>query len=82
MTTLGDLIATGTRSTVHALGTDMVAKVPLATTPDAWIRHEAMYTQAVRAAGAPAPRVVSPSPLIIDRHPVVQGEVRCRTSTT
>ena len=58
MTTLGDLIATGTRSTVHALGTDMVAKVPLATTPDAWIRHEAMYTQAVRAAGAPAPRVV------------------------
>ena len=57
MTTLGQLIATGTRSTVHAVGTDMVAKVPLATTPDSWIRHEAMYTAAVRSAGAPAPQV-------------------------
>ncbi len=58
MTTLGELIATGTRSTVHAVGADVVAKVPLASTPDAWIRHEAMYTAAVRSAGAPAPRVV------------------------
>ncbi len=58
MTILGELIATGTRSTVHAVGTDVVAKVPLPTTPDAWIRHEAMFTAAVRAAGAPAPQLV------------------------
>ncbi len=55
---LGELIAKGTRSTVHAVGNDLVAKVPLPTTPGAWILHEAHFTAAVRAAGAPAPDVV------------------------
>lgn len=36
----------------------MVAKVPHPTTPDHWIRGEALYTEAVRAAGAPAPQVI------------------------
>lgn len=52
---LGEVIATGSRSTVHAWGNDAVAKVPLAGTPDAWIEAEATYSAAVRAAGAPVP---------------------------
>ena len=55
---LGDRIANGTRSTVYALGMDYVVKVPLAATPDSWIQYEAIYTAAVCAAGAPAPRFV------------------------
>lgn len=55
---LGAIIGVGTRSTVHLYGRDLVAKVPLPTTPDSWTRFEAVYTAAVRAVGAPAPRVI------------------------
>jgi thiamine kinase len=43
---------------VYLCGRDKVAKVPLVTTPDSWIRFEATYTAAVRAVGAPAPKVL------------------------
>ena len=55
---LGDVVARGTRSLVHAYGRGAVAKVPVATTPDGWIRYEAQYAEAARAAGAPAPRLL------------------------
>lgn len=58
MTVIGEVIATGTRSTVHAVGRDLVAKVPLAATPNVWISQEAKFTAAVRAAGAPAPNAL------------------------
>lgn len=55
---LGAILGVGTRSTVHLYGRDLVAKVPLPTTPDSWTRFEATYTAAVRAVGAPAPQVI------------------------
>jgi aminoglycoside phosphotransferase (APT) family kinase protein len=54
----GEEIARGSRSSVRAWGTDAVAKVPLPTTPDAWIVFEARYTAAVHAIGAPVPRLL------------------------
>jgi aminoglycoside phosphotransferase (APT) family kinase protein len=54
-TEIGRPIARGSRSTVHATGRDAVAKVPLAGTPDAWIRKEAEFSVAVHQAGAPVP---------------------------
>lgn len=57
MLTLGPVIGTGTRSTVHALGHDRVVKVPLPGTPDAWIRREAEYSAIVRSLGLPVPHV-------------------------
>jgi Phosphotransferase enzyme family len=54
---LGSVIGTGVRSTVHAMGTDLVVKVPLAGTPDIWIRREAEYSAVVRAMGLPVPEV-------------------------
>lgn len=54
----GEVVGAGSRSTVHAYGRDAVAKVPFESTPDSWIRHEANYSDAVRAVGAPAPRVL------------------------
>ena len=53
--TVGAVVAYGSRSTVHELGTDAVAKVPLPDTAEAWIRYEAEYSTAVRLAGAPVP---------------------------
>jgi Phosphotransferase enzyme family len=53
---LGEQLATGSRSAVFAWGRDAVAKVPFASTPDAWIRFEAGYAAAAYRAGAPAPR--------------------------
>ena len=53
---LGEQLASGSRSSVFAWGRDAVAKVPFASTPDAWIHFEARYTAAVRDSGAPAPR--------------------------
>ena len=53
--TVGAVVAYGSRSTVHELGTDAVAKVPLPETAEAWIRYEAEYSTAVRLAGAPVP---------------------------
>src|SRR5512144_955690 len=55
---IGDLVARGTRSTVHAYGRGAVAKVPDPSTPDDWIRYEAQYAEACRIAGAPAPRLL------------------------
>jgi aminoglycoside phosphotransferase (APT) family kinase protein len=49
------VVAFGSRSTVRELGSDAVAKVPLAETAEAWIRYEAEYSTAVRLAGAPVP---------------------------
>lgn len=55
---LGDVIARGTRSTVRAYGPDAVVKIPARATPGHWIVVEARYCVAVRAAGAPAPRLL------------------------
>ncbi|HMJ37771.1 MAG TPA: aminoglycoside phosphotransferase family protein [Baekduia sp.] len=55
---LGDLVARGTRSGVYAYGRDAVIKVPDRDTPEQWIVAEARYADAVRAAGAPAPRLL------------------------
>jgi aminoglycoside phosphotransferase (APT) family kinase protein len=55
---LGDLVARGSRSTVHSFGRGAVVKVPVASTPEGWIRSEAGYVEAVRAAGAPVPRLL------------------------
>jgi Phosphotransferase enzyme family len=53
---LGERLASGSRSSVFAWGREAVAKVPFASTPEAWIHFEARYTSAVRDSGAPAPR--------------------------
>jgi aminoglycoside phosphotransferase (APT) family kinase protein len=55
---LGDVVARGSRSLVHAYGRGVVVKVPKPTTPDSWIRAEAAYVDAVRAVGAPAPALL------------------------
>jgi aminoglycoside phosphotransferase (APT) family kinase protein len=57
---LGDVVAEGTRSAIHAYGRGAVVKVPKpdAWMADDWIRCEARYAEAARAAGAPAPRLL------------------------
>jgi aminoglycoside phosphotransferase (APT) family kinase protein len=55
---LGDLVARGSRSTVHSFGHGAVVKVPVPSTPEGWIRSEAGYVEAVRAVGAPVPRLL------------------------
>jgi aminoglycoside phosphotransferase (APT) family kinase protein len=55
---LGEVVARGTRSLVHAYGRGAVVKVPAPSTPEGWILAEARYADAVRAAGAPAPRLL------------------------
>lgn len=60
---LGDVVAQGTRSAIHAYGRRAVAKVPKPAGPDNWmaedwIRCEARYAEAARAAGAPVPRLL------------------------
>jgi aminoglycoside phosphotransferase (APT) family kinase protein len=55
---LGDVVARGSRSLVHAYGRGVVVKVPKPTTPSSWIRAEAKYVEAVRAVGAPAPKLL------------------------
>jgi aminoglycoside phosphotransferase (APT) family kinase protein len=55
---LGDLVARGTRSSVHAYGRGAVVKMPVPSTPDDWIAYEARYAEAARGAGAPAPRLL------------------------
>jgi aminoglycoside phosphotransferase (APT) family kinase protein len=55
---LGDLIARGTRSSIHAYGRGAVAKVPHPSTPDGWIESEAEYAEAARGVGAPVPRLL------------------------
>jgi aminoglycoside phosphotransferase (APT) family kinase protein len=58
MRAMGEVVARGTRSTVHAYGRDAVIKVPEPATPEHWILAEARYADAVRAVGAPAPRLL------------------------
>jgi aminoglycoside phosphotransferase (APT) family kinase protein len=55
---LGDVVARGSRSVVHAYGRGAVVKVPLLATPASWILAEAQYVEAVRAVGAPAPSLL------------------------
>ena len=55
---LGDVVARGSRSFVHAYGRGAVAKVPKPETPASWILAEAEYVEAVRAVGAPAPALL------------------------
>lgn len=43
----GELIARGTRSSVHAYGRGAVVKVPDASTDDRWITFEAEYAEAL-----------------------------------
>jgi thiamine kinase len=55
---LGDIVARGTRSSIHAYGRGAVIKVPHPATPAGWIRFEAEYAEAARAAGAPVPELL------------------------
>src|SRR5919109_1113571 len=55
---LGDVVARGSRSVVHAYGRGAVVKVPKLATPAGWILAEAAHVEAVRAVGAPAPRLL------------------------
>ena len=55
---LGDVVARGSRSLVHAYGRGVVVKVPKPATPSSWILAEAEYVEAVRAVGAPAPALL------------------------
>ena len=55
---LGDVVARGSRSLVHAYGRGVVVKVPKPATPGSWIRAEAEYVEAVRAVGARAPALL------------------------
>jgi aminoglycoside phosphotransferase (APT) family kinase protein len=55
---LGDIVARGTRSSIHAYGRGAVVKVPHPSTPTEWIHFEAQYAEAARAAGAPVPRLL------------------------
>jgi thiamine kinase len=43
---------------VHSYGRGAVVKVPRPSTPDSWMLYEAQYADAVRAVGAPAPRLL------------------------
>jgi aminoglycoside phosphotransferase (APT) family kinase protein len=54
--TLGELVARGTRSSIHAYGRGAVIKVPHPSTPAGWIESEAQYADDVCAVGAPVPR--------------------------
>jgi aminoglycoside phosphotransferase (APT) family kinase protein len=55
---LGEVVAHGSRSVVHAYGRGAVIKVPKPATPASWILAEARYGDAVRAVGAPAPALL------------------------
>ena len=55
---IGDVVARGSRSFVHAFGRGAVIKVPKPATPAHWIHAEAEYVEAVRAVGAPAPALL------------------------
>jgi len=57
-TLLGEVVARGSRSVVHAYGRGAVIKVPKPATPAEWILAEAKHVEAVRAVGAPAPALL------------------------
>jgi aminoglycoside phosphotransferase (APT) family kinase protein len=56
--TPGEVVARGTRSTIHAYGRGSVVKVPEPATPETWIHFEAEYAEAARISGAPVPRLI------------------------
>ena len=56
---LGEVVARGSRSVVHAYGRGAVIKVPKPATPAGWILAEARHVEAVRAVGAPAPALLA-----------------------
>jgi aminoglycoside phosphotransferase (APT) family kinase protein len=56
---LGEVVARGSRSMLRAYGRDAVVKVPEPATPGSWILAEAEYSEAVRAVGAPAARLIA-----------------------
>jgi aminoglycoside phosphotransferase (APT) family kinase protein len=55
---LGEVVARGSRSVIHAYGRGAVVKVPKPATPASWILAEARYAEAARAVGAPAPSLL------------------------
>jgi Ser/Thr protein kinase RdoA (MazF antagonist) len=55
---LGELLARGTRSSIHSYGRGAVVKVPKSATPESWILFEARYAEAARTVGAPAPALL------------------------
>jgi aminoglycoside phosphotransferase (APT) family kinase protein len=55
---VGEVVARGTRSSIHAYGRGAVIKVPHPSTPTDWIVAEADYTEAVRGVGASVPRLL------------------------
>jgi aminoglycoside phosphotransferase (APT) family kinase protein len=55
---VGDVVARGSRSSVHSYGRGAVIKVPVPSTPEGWIDSEAQHAEAARVAGAPAPRLL------------------------
>ena len=55
---IGSLVALGSRSAVVEYGAGAVAKIPLDSTPDSWIRYESQYAAAARACGAPVPSLL------------------------
>jgi aminoglycoside phosphotransferase (APT) family kinase protein len=55
---LGEVVARGSRSVVHAYGRGAVVKVPKPATPAGWILAEAKHAEAARTVGAPAPRLL------------------------
>ena len=57
---LGEVVARGSRSALHAYGRGAVVKVPAPDDwmPEDWIEREAGYADAARAAGAPAARLL------------------------
>jgi aminoglycoside phosphotransferase (APT) family kinase protein len=55
---LGEVVARGSRSVVHAYGHGAVIKVPKPATPAGWILAEAKHAEAVSAVGAPAPALL------------------------
>jgi aminoglycoside phosphotransferase (APT) family kinase protein len=60
---LGQVVARGSRSLVHAYGRGAVIKVPKRATPASWILAEAEHVEAVRAVGAPAPALLGIEPV-------------------
>jgi aminoglycoside phosphotransferase (APT) family kinase protein len=55
---LGEVVAHGSRSWVHAYGQGAVVKIPKPATPESWILAEAEYAEAARTVGAPAPELL------------------------
>lgn len=68
----GTVIAIGRTSTVVEFGAGRVAKVLAPDVPDHWADAEAVFTDEVRRAGAPAPEVVDV--VVVDGRPAIVFE--------